>query len=315
MACDDVTAATGVGIMTVSPCNNVIYDGDVFSGSDARLSLFTRLAMYGEGCFDTLRSYNGSFLHPERHLKRIQAGLSYLGTDIPEALSGVEPFLLLLSRFLEANSVQDRDVRIRIQVWADDHTTGYRPGNRSARYIVTGKPVDSGLLSPDEKGLADGVSLITSRIRRIPSDALPSEIKWTNGINYILAAREAQGKNADDALMLTQTGHVSETTIANIFWKKGSAVFTPSLDCDLLPGITREMLIGVLQQAGISVETGRFTLDELLQSDMVWACNSIRELYSVHQIDQTNFSPDELFWKEMCRQFEKHKKEALRYVR
>src|SRR5690606_40400625 len=74
-------------------------------------------------------------------------------------------------------------------------------------------------------------------------DALPI----SNGLNFIQAAREANNLGANDALLLTTSNKISETTIANIFWVKGNTVFTPSKICDLLPGIRSEEHTSELQ--------------------------------------------------------------------
>src|SRR5699024_4498907 len=89
--------------------------------------------------------------------------------------------------------------------------------------------------------------LATVETKRISADALPSIYKFSNGINYIIAANEAAEKGADDALMQTINGKISETTIANIFWIKDEKIFTPSTACDLMPGITRNAVINLAE--------------------------------------------------------------------
>ncbi|MDG5766129.1 aminotransferase class IV [Balneolales bacterium ANBcel1] len=285
---------------------NIILDGDVHPADEAVLSPFSRLAAYGEGCFDTVRLYSGYALRPNEHLHRLKSGMTHLGLALPPALQSAESFRKLLHRFLEVNDALRMDVRLRIQVWADDHTTGYRPGNRTCRYIITGSSV-SAPTSPF-------VSLITSRVRRIPAASLPPDVKWSNGINYILAAREAEQAGADDALMLTQDGHLSETTIANIFWKRGDTVFTPARCCDLLPGITRGLLISAMKQAGWKVCTGNFLPHHLREADVVWACNSVREWYPVRELDGEPLGFDETAWDSCHALFEKQKTEELVHV-
>jgi len=314
----------------------VILDGELHSADDIGLSLSSRLAMYGEGCFDTLRAYEGGFLHPGAHLKRLQQGMDYLGLEIPKKLLTADAFLEMLHRYLQANNAGGLQARLRVQVWADDDTAGYRPGNRSARFLVTGfelgkphtgsstdvqsesSPVDRIQAGTSTSVRSDtsrpGVRLITSRYHRIPDTALPAGVKWSNGINYILAAREAMEQGADDALMLTRDGFVSETTIANIFWKSGDNVYTPSEECDLLPGITRHLLIDFLKELGISVTQGRYTPEDFLKADTAWACNSIREWYPIRQLDEHKLGHDALFWNEVTTYFEKRKNEELHHV-
>lgn len=334
----------------------VIIDGQPLPIDEAQVGLTSRLTMYGEGFFDTLRAWNGGFLKPGEHLKRLHTGMNYLGLAIPAALKNEKKFLEELARFLETNGAMDRQVRIRVQIWAGDHTAGYLPGHHaSARpvcYMITGSLYESESTGISGRATAaytpghaaeaakydrttstrisgerevpvreesdrsiKAVRLITSRYHRIPSGALPSGVKWSNGINYILAAREADDNKADDALMLTRDGYVSETTIANIFWKKENSVLTPSVECDLLPGITRKLLIDWMQELNINVQTGQFLPAELEAAEMVWACNAVREWYPVYMIDQYEYPIDGDFWKSLSRHFQKRKQEELIYVR
>ena len=296
--------------MLARPLLNVILDGSRVPADDARVRLSSRLAMYGEGCFDTLRSYEGGFLHPEKHLQRLHRGMALLGREVPPLLQNSDSFLEMLALFLKSNKALDEQVRIRVQIWADDHTTGFRPGNTSTRFVITGSR-----LKAEEQRMVKPVSLIISRFRRIPASALQPDIKWTNSINYILAAREAQQKHADDALMLTHSGLVSETTVANIFWKTSDTIFTPSEGCDLLPGITRGVLLDICNQAGIPLVAGEFGPEALAGADIVWICNSVREMCPVGRLDEQQYDPDLLFFNTLGDQFDAYKLEHMQYVR
>lgn len=314
-----------------------ILDGKPLPMADASERLSTRLFMYGEGCFDTLRSCAGGFLHPDRHLQRLHKGMEYLGWNPPDLLHDELGFLQTLWQFLNYNNATERQVRIRIQVWADDHTTGYRTAHDrapSTRFLITG----SLLPEPDRIGQSSQsghstrferfnplgghlpgmdrqqLTLATSRYRRIASDALPPTVKWTNGINYILAAREAAAHGSDDALMLSSDGFVSETTIANIFWKHHGEVFTPSDDCDLLPGVTRALLMQILGDAGYPVKCGRYTPDHLEQADTVWVCNSVREIAPVMRLDAHSFEPDRAFLTDLYEHYQQYKKGNIVYA-
>lgn len=314
-----------------------ILDGKPLPMADASERLSTRLFMYGEGCFDTLRSCAGGFLHPDRHLQRLHKGMEHLGWNPPDLLHDEPGFLQTLWLFLNCNNATERQVRIRIQVWADDHTTGYRTAHDrapSSRFLITG----SLLPEPDRSGQSSQsghstrferfnpleghlpgmdrqqVTLATSRYRRIASDALPPTVKWTNGINYILAAREAAARGSDDALMLSSDGFVSETTIANIFWKQGGEVFTPSDDCDLLPGVTRAVLMQILHDAGYPLKRGRYAPEQLERADTVWVCNSVREIAPVTRLDAYSYEADREFLSDLYGRYQQYKKGNLVYA-
>jgi branched-chain amino acid aminotransferase len=80
-------------------------------------------------------------------------------------------------------------------------------------------------------------------------------------------------------------GHLTEATTANVFWVKGGEVFTPSLDCGILAGITRTLLIWVMRQDGISVVEGRFPPGDLRGADEAFLTGSIRGVSPIVRVD------------------------------
>lgn len=324
-----------------------LLDGRPVASDDAVEHLGSRLAMYGEGCFDTLVSNRGAVLCPGEHLQRLHDGISFLGWMVPAPMGNTDAFMDTLGAFLEANGAADELVRIRIQVWSGDRTVGYRPGGDAAAasasaevqsvtdtpsepdgppYAGSAAPTAASVPSqtPSTRFLITGArmasadfppaTLVTSRYRRIPDAALPVGVKWTNGINYILAAAEAQRRGADDALMLTVDGHLSETTVANLFWEESGTVHTPSAECDLLPGITRSILLELIEEARIPLKSGRFEPTALHRADAVWICNSVRGICSVRQIDGRNYPVESALLADITGHYDSFKRGRMRHV-
>ena len=276
--------------------NLVIVDGTFQKAGDKVLPVQSRGLMYGDGCFETLRSYSGRFLRLEMHLRRLAQGMRHLGMKVPELLKP-RPFKLQLHELLDKNGLLNEDAVVRIQVWRKGER-GYHTERESEAHFT----VQAGGYSPARS--ADPVSLSIVDIRRIPDQSLPSCYKLSNGINYILASREAASKGADDALMLTIEGFVSETTIANIFWMQNGEVFTPSEECDLLPGITRAQVLEILSQSSeIKVLEGKFRPEDLMSAEAVWVCNSVRELVPVKRIDESSYPVNHSMFREIQNKF------------
>ncbi|MEX0823185.1 MAG: aminotransferase class IV, partial [Balneolaceae bacterium] len=117
-----------------------------------------------------------------------------------------------------------------------------------------------------------------------------------NMLHYRNAFREAKSAGSDDALLLTVNQNIAETSIANIFWKKGTEVYTPSAECDILPGITRntvcEMLSGL---SNINIHEGRYMEDAIYDADTAWTTNSIAGICEVTQLNDYTFNTDKEF--------------------
>lgn len=258
------------------------YNGELIKTDQPAVPIASRGLMYGDGCFDTFRIYNGKYFDIDAHLKRLKAGADFLGLDFPSELSAssVKDMGNLL---IKKNKISEGNAVGRIQLW--------RTGSRGYTVVGSEETRYSLLVSPLPEFRAS-ISLATVEVRRIPSKSLPSDLKLCNNINYIRAAKEAAVKGADDALMQDIDGNISETTIGNIFWFKDDTVYTPSASCDLLPGITREIVMELLGgRLGFQFLEGQYRLNQLEDAEAVWMCNSVRGIVPVGSIDQKKFDP------------------------
>lgn len=255
--------------------NHLIYNGSLIPEDELRISPLNRGMMYGDGCFDTLRSYKGKFLKLEEHFNRFIDGANYIGIKAP---FGFEDFKYKILELLEANQMMDKDAIIRVQCWRDG-VRGYATNSSNGNWVTTCSPF------LPYKAV---IRLETVNTSAIPSEALERKFKLSNGLNYIQAAREAMESGSDDALMLTMNGKISETTNANIFWIHDKTVFTPSIDCDLFPGITRSIVINLLKaEIDMNFEEASFEYEHILGSEAAFVTNSVREIRPINFIDQT----------------------------
>lgn len=266
------------------------------------LTVQSRAVAYGDGCFETLRSYSGKFLRFNEHLRRLGRAMEYLQLSSPDGLEE-RPLRGSIGKLLDRNGLTDTDSVVRIQVWREGGRGFEIPEDGVTHFAVTASALPE---------ISESIKLATVATRRIPSVALNPGFKLSNSINYIRAAAEASQSGADDALMLTTEGFVSETTIANIFWMDGNTVFTPSQSCDILPGITRGILIDLIRgESDIGLEEGAFYPDHLLESETVWVCNSVREIVPVISIDKQEFSALHPVFDRIVRSFKFYVTETL----
>jgi branched-subunit amino acid aminotransferase/4-amino-4-deoxychorismate lyase len=273
---------------------HIILNGELVEEQEARVSPLNRGMMYGDGCFETMRYYAGSFLRWNRHFQRLQDGLEYIGID--PAFTAEELMEQVLS-LLEANRLAETEAMIRIQCWREGGRGYITDSKRMGWMIQAGKPVSN----------ASPLKLTVAKTRCIPSAALRRKYKLSNGLNYIKAAQEASQRQCDDSLMLTIEDMISETTSANIFWVKDEVIYTPSVKCDLLPGVTREVMIEVIEDLGIKLEEGEFGLDEINKAEAVFCTNSLIEIKEVGTLDNHIFETDHPMLMKLKTGFEQRK--------
>lgn len=277
-------------------------NGKMVRDSDPVLRPETKGLMYGAGCFETLRSYKGKFLHLNLHLERLIKGMEYLDIDPGEQFPA-DQLRVSIQRLLAENGLSDQDAIVRIQV-SDAGMRGYR-SNREIQpnVIITTSPLN------DRIGQYR-LSTVSQRV--VPSASRPADLKLSNTLHFMQAWREAQKNGADDALMLTSKGMVAESAIANIFWKKGDTIFTPSRDCDILPGLVRQILLELLTRSpNYHVQEDKFLPADLLDADIVWLTNSVRQILPVASVDGHDFPVETQFYEDLKNAFHLYKEVNL----
>ncbi|MDZ7806695.1 MAG: aminotransferase class IV [Gracilimonas sp.] len=274
-------------------------NGSLFKSGEATVSPENRAMMYGDGCFETLKCYQGRFLKWNEHFSRLQRGLKYL-----EMQSTVSSSVLKneVREVLDANNLMAEEAMVRIQFWREGGR-GYKISSQKTARMIQVSSYDR----PKEP-----LDLITAKTRCIPSEALERKHKLSNGLNYIKAAQEAERQQKDDALMLTVDGFVSETTIANLFWMKDGIIYTPSEECDLLPGITRNLILSFLEESGSNFEIGKFEPRSFYDADSAFCTNSLIEILEVKSIDNHQFDSEHDFVMQIKDSFLKFREKALK---
>lgn len=258
----------------------VILNGCLIPSEDAHISAQSRAVAYGDGCFTTLRSYQNRYLHFNEHIERLKNGLQYLGINLRLDKNEI---LAQVKQLIQKNELSESSAVVRIQCFRKGGR-GYSNISAEGEYLISCDRITE---------ITNSVHLSTVSVRAIPNQCLSRAFKLSNSINYIKAAQEAKVQHADDALMLTINDKVSETTISNIFWINDDTIFTPSTECDLLAGIMRNIIIEIVQnEESIKVEEGVFNLDDILNSEAVFCSNSVREIYTVHKINDSFFKID-----------------------
>lgn len=273
-------------------------NGTIMPEKDAVLPANSRAVAYGEGCFETIRSYKGKFLRLEAHIDRLNLGLQKLNAGHKAHPQKIKERIL---RLLDETGESNRDFRIRIQAGSLGKA-GVFGDSGEIFTLITATPIDV-TIKP--------VSLTVAEIRKIPTTSLDSSVKWSQYVSNMMALRKAKTAGFDDAIMLTQDGFVSETTIANIFWIKGDKIFTPSQSCDMLPGITRQIILDALKVENISLTETKAELRELSGADSVSLTNSVREIQAVSALNGKEFDQNNPILEVIKQAFEKLKEKEL----
>jgi branched-chain amino acid aminotransferase len=131
-----------------------------------------------------------------------------------------------------------------------------------------------------------GLSVTVSGWRRNDDNAIPARAKATGAyINAALAIADAQEAGFDEAILLTQDGHVSEGSAANIFMVMDGKLITPAVADDILVGITRAAIIELAEKLGVPIAERRVDRTELYVADEIFLCGTGVQVAPVTKVD------------------------------
>lgn len=261
-----------------------IYLNDRFvRRQEATVSVFDHGFLYGDGVYETVRSYGERIFMRDQHIARLYRSAEAIGLAIPIDRSAWPP---LLHEAMARNDVGNRrqDAYLRITITRGVGEIGLDPSLCPAPTVV----IMAQPLRPPLPALYEtGVPLIIARTRRNLPSALSPHIKSTNFLNNILAKREALTAGAFDSLLLNWEGWVTECTVSNVFFVAEGCLKTPSTDCGILDGITRDIVLHLARETAIPVQIGRFGPDELTAAEECFLTNTSMEIMPVASIDGT----------------------------
>ena len=227
-----------------------------------------RALFYGEGVFETFRWKNSPPVFLSMHFERMRGGAEFLGIPFPAETQ------VRLQIEDAAEKAAGDDLHVKACLLGEGDAV-FHSRSRTASLLVS---VRSRATGPE------AVSLWVCGERRPPLNRLFSH-KTLNYLGNIVAKREARKKGFDEVLFLDTDGRVAETSCHNVFWVKGKKLFTPSSECPVLPGITREIVLRSAKQLGYEPVCGGFPLEELLSSDYAFLTNAVAGIVYVSGVD------------------------------
>jgi branched-subunit amino acid aminotransferase/4-amino-4-deoxychorismate lyase len=110
-------------------------------------------------------------------------------------------------------------------------------------------------------------------------------VKSTSYAFNIAARDEARRRDADDALFVAPDGTVLEATTANVVWREGRTLLTPTLELPILDGVTRSVVLELASELGYALEQGTYPLERLAGADEAFLCSTVREIAPVVALD------------------------------
>jgi branched-chain amino acid aminotransferase len=246
-------------------------NGHVVRGEAAVLSVFDRGARDGGGVFETVRVYAGRPFAWQRHMERLVLSAAELGFPVPPAPAQLREGI---DELLAEQRLADAVVRLTVT----RGIAGGRPTRTGA--WIEAEPL-AGRLWPGT--LRGGASVMFSSV--------PFQQGWigrhktTSRLAWDLAREEARAAGADEALLVSPGGSVLEGAASNVFAVRDGEAITPPLAQDVLPGVTRAIVLELCRELRLPAREAPLDPAQLRGADEVFLTNSVQEVLPVAALE------------------------------
>ncbi len=247
-------------------------NGEYVAPEDARISAFDRGLIFGDGIYEVVPIYAGQAFRWEEHLARLNRNLDTVAIPRPHT---PQEWNQLVAKLLAPATGTDHYLYIQV-------TRGVAPRNHVFpdaiqptvfAYVQKMAPVATAALN-------EGVAVIT-----IPDFRWHRcDIKTTSLIANVWLRQQAKERGATEAI-LVRDGMVTEGAATNVFAVMDGIVRTAPQSPDLLPGITRDLVVELMQRHGVEYEQRAFTERQMIDADEVWMTSSTNEVIPVGRIN------------------------------
>lgn len=266
----------------VDKLRSIWMDGKLVDWDDAKIHVLTHSFHYGCAAFEGIRSYEtedgrSAVFRLRDHVQRLFDSAQILGIKMPFEFDEIAD---ACKQTLAANGLKAG--YIRPVVYIGDGVMGVFPADNPIRLMIATWKWGRYL---GDDALKKGIRVKVSSFNRPQPNSQMTRAKITGAyVTGVLAKKEAKSLGFDEALLLDVDGYVAEGSGENIFiLRKGKLKTTPLTS--ILPGITRETVMTIARELGVTVEEQRFSRDEVYIADEVFFCGTAAEVTPIREVD------------------------------
>ena len=267
------------------------FEGGFRPLSDAKVNVMTHAFLYGTATFEGIRAYwnadQGELyaLKLNEHLERLRASSKILMMNpLPE----VAELRTIIIELLQKNGYKE-DVYIRPSVYKSTEAIGVRLHELKNNLYVIAIPFGNYI------DIDSGIRCATVATRRTSDLAIPARAKVVgNYVNSAFSKTEAMLNGHDEAIVLTESGKVSEGSAENLFLLRGDTLITPGLNDDILEGITRAAVVESAREMGLKVSERSIDRSELYIGDELFLCGTGAQISPVIEVDHRAIGSGEI---------------------
>ena len=253
----------------------VFLNGRILREDKARISPLDRGFTFADGVYEVIPSYNNKRFLFEEHLTRLKKSLNKLFIPCPQVLDELNS---ILSELHKKNGFKNQFFYIQITRGVQDIRSHEAESEILPTVFITSQNLDLNPYrnNPDKKGL---------------SVRLEEDIRWTRcdikttGLTGNILSSHDPSKSKVDEIIFHKNGIINEGSKSNVFILIENSILTPSLDQNILPGITRDFIIEKLRGTDLEVLETEVSLDQFRSAEEIWLTSSTKEIQPVQYLD------------------------------
>jgi D-alanine transaminase len=251
---------------------NVYLNGEYLPLEQARIPVLDRGFLFGDGVYEVIPAYGGRLFRLDEHLERLDNSLRTIRIDPPHEHGRWREIL----QRLVAGGEGDQSVYLQVTRGAHHKRDHAIPPGLTPTVFAMATPIP-----PPDPAIAErGVQAVTREDIRWHR----CDIKAVTLLAAVLLRQEAAEEGAIEAI-LVRDDLATEGAASNLFIVLDGVIVTPPKGADLLPGITRDLVLELAAEHGLAHREGPITRRELAQADEVWLTSSTREVMPVTRLD------------------------------
>nr|MBC7245196.1 D-amino-acid transaminase [Chloroflexota bacterium] len=253
---------------------SIVYlNGEYLPVEKATVSIEDRGFLFADGVYEVVRVYRGQPFHLEAHLQRLQRSAQGARLPLPQPVANLPA---IIERLLVENNLLDTNIYIECTRGAAHPRTHAFPAESHPTVLVMPQTLHA--LPPD--GRTSGVSAITVPDLRWQRCDIKSIMLLPN----VMAKTQAREQGAFEAI-LVRDGIVTEGSSTNIFAVFNGVLATHPANHHILAGITRQVVLRLAADLGLSVREDLFTVEQLYQAQEVFLTSTTSEVLPITRID------------------------------
>lgn len=255
-------------------------DGTICPAEQARIPVLDRGFLYGDSVYEVFRTYQGVPLFMEEHFVRLENSASLVHMNITQSREELTREIKRTVQSTGASTANGTDLYVRYQITRGVGPIDLHPDPKIAtRYVIVVAP-----LKPwKSEFYKTGMTMAIPNVRRNPIYALDPNIKGGNYLNNVIAIMEARKRGADESLILSSDGHVTEASNSNVWFVFGDELATPA--SGNLRGLTKWSILKACKEQNVLAVERDIHVEELPEATECFVTSATREVMPVYCLE------------------------------